>query len=127
MGQRLNGSVIFKTPAEFNVTFLHGTPYGIILLNETRPKKKRLYFLDTKEDSYYAIAEWDEDDYDSSQKWREYALEQQDLLFVRRDELQKKHPGIRLDEMEQVVPIEKRMISDISQDTWSYICNGPKA
>ncbi len=119
MAQWLKGSIIFKTPAEFNITFLHGTPYGVILCNETSPKKKRLYFLDTKEDLYYPIAEWDEDDYDSSHKWREYALEQQDLLFARRDELQKKHPEIRLDELEQIVPMEKRIIRDIKKDTWS--------
>ena len=73
MVQLVSGDITTKSQAEFDVKFLHGTPYCVIFINRIS-EKERIYLLDTRENLYYPLAEWDCDDRESYDKWYQYLL-----------------------------------------------------
>jgi hypothetical protein len=53
---------------EFEYHGLNGTPYCVIYKNDIL-NKRRIYLLDTRDKLYYPLAEWDEDDSETWNRW----------------------------------------------------------
>lgn len=119
MAQMLKGTIVFKTPCEYNVRSLHGDPYALIV-EDPGSKKQRFYMLDTTDDLYYPIAEWDIGDSESFDHWHEYGLKLDDKIRKKRDESKQLQSSTdSLSKTEQFVPDEQKMIKDIEDDPWS--------
>jgi hypothetical protein len=86
--------------------------------------KERIYLLDTREKLYYPLAEWDEDDSESWNRWYEYLLSIDDKIREERYRLNMQGlDSSELDKIEQIVPDEDKMIKDLKNDDWSSIIN----
>lgn len=123
MPQIINGHLTTKTPAEFDYHGLHGTPYCVIYKNDIL-KKNRIYLLDTRDKLYYPLAEWDDGDSETWNRWYEYLLSIDDKIRKERQMLNMQGMDwSALDKIEQIVPDEDKMIKDVKNDNWSYITN----
>ncbi|MBV7338061.1 hypothetical protein KFU94_59520 [Chloroflexi bacterium TSY] len=121
MPQLIKGDLTIKTPAEFDYQGLRGTPYCVIYKNDLL-KKNRIYLLDTRENLYYPLAEWDDADSEANEKWYEYLLSINDKIGEERHRLQKEGGSwSKMDKTEQIVSDEDKMIRDLENDTWSLL------
>ncbi|WPL16807.1 hypothetical protein Thiowin_01781 [Thiorhodovibrio winogradskyi] len=121
MAQLISGDLAVKTPAEFDYHGLRGTPYCVIYCNRGL-KKERLYLLDTREKLYYPIAEWDDNDREAFRKWYDYLLEINDKIGETRRRLRDEGASWEvLDQVEQIVRDEDKLIKNIKDDSWSWL------
>ncbi len=121
MVQMINADVSAKTMAEFDYKGFRGTPYCTIFSNRAL-RKYRIYLLYTREKLYYPLAEWNEGDSETWERWYSYLCSIDDKIRKERELLGKQ--GIswsEFDKIEQIVPDEIKMLKDLKNDEWSRL------